>query len=415
MDNFYFNYKDLFKAPRMAIGPQRIALATLGIMVAHFVYLFFTYLSIMIGGFSVSAIWSQFGLFPCAYYGWHLPFYSYILYWFGLILTGYILLLMSTAVSRAAYMHLRENLFYTYRQALKFTKSKALSVAGTYITFLVLILPFIIGAIIMALIGRIPWFGELLNAFATLPYIFAGMVLVFFTLSLFVSFFFGPIIISTSEEDGFGAAVQSLHLTWGQPWRLILYGITVVALEIFGILFFAFTLKVGLIIYSILFMPLMHSLAPMLDNALRMIQLSLGAIHDAIVSLLGPTGSKLFYLKENYAALQLNLPLSTVVSSYVVYFFLLLAAYMTIGYGEAVANTALVISYVIFDRKLTDTNLLTRKDSEIEEEDDDSEPGENDTKDLAEAGSSEDNESSGGEPNDSDGNDGDDPQAEKSE
>ncbi len=391
MDNFYFNYKDLFKAPRMAIGPQRIGLATMGIIVAHVVYLIFSYFSIMLGGYSIGAIWSRFGLFPCTY-GFQLPFYSYIVYWIGFILAGYLLLLMNTAVSRAAYMHLRENLFYTYQQALKFTKGKALSIAGIYLTFIILILPFIIGAIIMALIGRIPWFGELLNAFATLPYIFAGMVLVFFTLSLLVSFFFGPIIISTSEEDGFGAAVQSLHLTWGQPWRLITYGITIVILEIFGILFFAFVLKVGLIIYSILFMPLMHSLAPMLNNALRLIQLSLGDLHNWIVSVLGETGSRIFYLKENYAALHLNLPLSTAVSSYVVYFFLLIAGYMTIGYGEAVANTALVISYVIFDRKLTDTNLLTRKDSEIEEEEDDKEVKEEDTKDLGDDTDQEDKE-----------------------
>jgi hypothetical protein len=390
MENFYFNYKDLFKAPRMAIGPQRIGLAMLGLMASHFVYLVFTYLSLMLGGYSIQGIWAQSGLFPCTY-GYSLPFYSYILYWIGLLLAGYGLLLMSTAVSRAAYMHLRENLFYTWKQALAFTKKKALSVAGIYVTFLFLILPFIIGAIIMALIGRIPWFGELLNAFATLPYIFAGMILVFFTLSLFVSFFYGPIILSTSEEDGFGAAVQSLHLTWGQPWRLILYGIITLGLYVFGILFFAFVLKVGLIIYSILFMPLMHSLAPMLDNALRLVQISLGPIHDWIVALLGKTGSKLFYLKENYELLRLSLPLSTEISSYVVYFFLLIAAYMTIGYGEAVANTALVISYVIFDRKLTDTNLLTRKDSEIEEDEEDSdEPQKEDTKDLGESATQED-------------------------
>jgi hypothetical protein len=90
-------------------------------------------------------------------------------------------------------------------------------------------------------------------------------------------------------------------------------------------------------------------------------------------------------LKENYELLRLTLPLSTEVSSYVVYFFLLIAAYMTIGYGEAVANTALVISYVIFDRKLTDTNLLTRKDSEIEDEEESEEPQKEDTKDLGES------------------------------
>ncbi len=382
MDNFYFNFKDLFKAPRMAIGPQRISLAMLGLLAAHFVYLFFTYLAISLGGHSIALVWSEYGLFPCAYV-FDLPFYSYILYWIGVVLTGYILLLMNTAVSRAAYMHLRENLFYTWKQALNFTKDKAVSIAGTYLTFIFLILPFIIGAIIMALIGRIPWFGEILNSLATLPYIFAGMVLVFFTISFFVSFFYGPVIIATSEEDGFGAAVQSLHLTWGQPWRLVLYGITIIALEIFGIFFFAFVLKIGLIIYSVLFMPLMHSLAPILDNALRFIQISMGSINDWIVELLGPSGSKIFYLKQNYEALSLQIPLSTQISSYIVYFFLLIAAYMTVGYGEAVGCTGLVISYVIFDSKLTNTNLLKRKDSEIEEEDE-SKPQEEDTKNIGE-------------------------------
>ncbi len=383
MDNFYFNFKDLFKAPRMAIGPQRISLAMFGLIIAHIVYLFFTYLSLLIGGVSPGIVWERMGLFPCAY-SFVLPFYSYLLFWIGVVLSGYVLLLTNTAVSRAAYMHLRENLFYTYKQALKFTRNKALSVLGTYLTFAFLILPFIIGAIIMALIGKIPWFGEILNSLATLPYIFAGMVLVFFTLSLFVALFFGPVIIASSEEDGFGAAVQSLHLTWGQPWRLILYGITIAILEILGILFFAFVLKVGLIIYSILFMPLMHSLAPILDNALRLVQISMGQINDWLVELLGPTGQKIFYLKKDYEALNAQLPLSTAISSYIVYFFLLIAAYMTVGYGEAIASTALVISYVILDKKLTDTNLLTRKDSEIEEDEED-EPGQEDTKDLSEA------------------------------
>ena len=381
MDNFYFNYKDLFKAPRKAIGPQRIALAMLGLIIAHLFYLIFTYLALLIGGYGLAQSWLRFGLFPFVYTV-NLPFYSYIIYWIGLLISGFFLLLMSTAVARAAYMHLRENLFYTYKQALKFTKSKIISVAGIYVTFIFLIVPFIIGAIIMALIGKIPWFGEILNSLATLPYIFAGMILVFFTLSLFVAFFFGPIIISTAEEDGFGAAVQTMHVTWGQPWRLVLYGITIAALEIFGIFFFAFILKVGLIIYSILFMPLMHSLAPILDNALRLIQISMGQVHEWIINLLGAEGSKIFYLKKDYEAIVMQLPLSTSISSYIVYFFLLIAGYMTMGYGEAVGITGLVIAYVILDKKLTDTNLLTRKDSEIEEEEDNL-PTKEDTKDLS--------------------------------
>jgi len=381
MGSFYFNYKDLFKAPRAAIGPQRIGIAALGILVSHLAYLFFTYLAIILSGVPLSTVWSTQGIIVWAF-SFPLTFPAKLAALAGIFLALFLLLLTNTAVSRAAYMLLRDNLFYTWQQSFRFAFRKAGAIVGNYIVFIFMISPFIIGALILAAIGRIPWFGEILNALATLFYIFAGMALVFFTLSFFISFAYGPVIISCSEEDSFGSSVQALHLTWGQPWRLVIYSALAVALGLLGIFFFAFVLKVGLIIYSILFMPLMHSLSPLLNNALYYVQSSLGGLDSLMRGLLGHTGEQIFYLKQSY--LPLHLTLSTQISSWIVYFSLMLAGYLAIGYGLAVGNASLVISYIIYSKRLTDSNLLERADSEIDEGEPDIkiDPKQGDTKNL---------------------------------
>ncbi|KAA3614720.1 MAG: hypothetical protein D8M58_09680 [Calditrichaeota bacterium] len=365
IQKFYYNYKDVLKAPRIAIGPQRIYIATLGVGAAHVVYFLFSYLALVMTGFEIENIWSQYGLFPIIF-KFSLTQSATFVGWMGIIVTAFIVLLTSTSVSRAVYMYLRDNYFYTSKQAIFFAFKKSKSIISIYLTFLFLILPFIFGAAIMAILGRLSWIGEILNAFATLPYIFAGMVLVFITICFILSFFLGPAIIASSEEDGFGAAVQSMHLTWGQPWRLASYGLLTLALLIVGIVTFMFVLKIGLIIYSILFMPLMHSLAPILNNALYYVEVSIGGLDMIIRDLIGSGGAKVLYLKQHYVPVELTTSKS--IASSIVYFFLMVAGYMTIGYGQAIVNSALTMSYVIFEMKLTGKSLLKRQDSELAED-----------------------------------------------
>ncbi len=365
IQKFYYNYKDVLKAPRIAIGPQRIYIATLGVALAHTAYFFFSYLALTMSGHQLETIWADYGLFPLIFH-FSLTQGALVVGWIGFIVTSFIVLLTSTAVSRAAYMYLRDNYFYTSKQALFFALKRSKSIISIYLTFLFLILPFIIGAAIMALLGRISWFGEILNAFATLPYIFAGMVLVFMSICFFISFFLGPAIIASSEEDGFGAAVQCMHLTWGQPWRLASYGLLTCVLLVTGIVLFAFVVKIGLIIYSILFMPLMHSLAPILNNALYYVEVSIGGLDLIIREVIGAGGSKVLYLKQHYTAVELSA--SESIASSIVYFFLMIAAYMTIAYGQAIVNSALTMSYIIFEKKLSGKSLLKRQDSELVED-----------------------------------------------
>ena len=43
---------------------------------------------------------------------------------------------------------------------------------------------------------------------------------------------------------------------------------------------------------------------------------------------------------------------------------------MTLGYGQGIVNSSLTMSYIIFELKLSDKNLLKRKDSELLEDQD---------------------------------------------
>jgi len=363
--HLYYNYKDLLKTPRVAIGPQRLFIATLGIFSAHAVWFFFHYLALYLSEYDIYRFWDQSGLLPFAF-GHQLTTISTLLAWFGSILTVLIILYTNTAVSRAAYMYLRKNYYYTSKQAIHFAFRRSKSIISVYLTFLFLILPFIAGALLMAFIGDISGFGEIVNALATLPYIFSGMVLFFMTLCLIFSVFLSPAIIASSEEDGFGAAIQCMHLTWGQPWRLATYGLLAVVLFFAGIISFAFVVKLGLIIYSILFMPLMHSLAPILNNALYYLEISMSGLDGLIRQLLGENGSGIIYLKQHYLPEVLTTTQS--IASYIIYFSFLLMGHMALGYGQGIVNSALTMSYIIFEVKLSDRNLLERKDSEIAED-----------------------------------------------
>ncbi len=377
---FYYSYKDILKAPRIALGPQRLFLGTLGVALAHIVYFMLSYLALWIQGNRLDMVWRHYGLLPLPL-GAELSFWPRVIAFLAVILSLILLLSANTALARSAYMTLRNNFFYTGNQALEFARSKTKSVLGVYLTYLFLIFPFIAGALIMSAIGSFYGFGDILISLGTLVYIFAGLILLFVTLSMLISFFLAPAIVAAKEEDGFGTAVECMRLLWGEPWRLVGYGVLTVVLALVFTFVFVFAIKVGLIIYSILFLPLMHSLAPLLENALAYMQQSLGGLDPLLRSLFGDEGVRYFYLKKNY--MPIELPLSRTIASMIIYFFLMITGYMSLGYFLSTINSALVSSVVIFDHHLSGNNLLSRPDSQIDREHFEFNPREN-TKNLDE-------------------------------
>ncbi len=375
---FYYSYKDILRAPRIALGPQRLFLGTLGVALSHIVYFVLSYLALWMQGKALPAEWKSYGLLPVPL-GAELDFWPRVTALLAIVFALILLLSSNTALARSAYMALRKNFFFTGNQALEFARARTKSVLGVYLTYLFLIFPFIAGALIMSAIGSFYGFGDILISLGTLVYIFAGLILLFVTLSMLISFFLAPAIVAAKEEDGFGTAVECMRLLWGEPWRLVGYGALTMVLALVFTFVFVFAIKVGLIIYSILFLPLMHSLAPLMDNALAYMQQSLGGVDHFLRTLFGEEGIRYFYLKKNYTPV--HLPLSRTIASMIIYFFLMITGYMSIGYFLSIINSALVSSVVIFEHHLSDNDLLSRPDSQIDREHFEFNPREN-TKNL---------------------------------
>lgn len=371
MKAYHFNYKDIFRAPRLAFSMQRIWINGTGFLIGYIIYLIVTYFSGIIGGYNCSYIWSKFGLLPCSF-ALSVPWYSTVIYLLGLALFGAVILLTNTAVSRAVYMAMRDELFYTWTQAYKFAFRKWISSVGAMLTFIFIIAFFVIAALVMAFIGRIPFVGELGTVLLTVPYIFSALLLIFIIISFVVAMFFVPAIIATSDEDALGGVFQSFSITWNQPWRIILYGILLFIVYDIGVFIFAAFLKASYNMFIALFsIGMGDKILALQQQALYMIDRALPTVYGWMSMLPGDLGKCIYLSSQHPIASDMSGVM--VLSGYVLGFFLLFLGGVVLVYGEALWNSGLTIIYVILYKLQERESLLEREDDELKEEEEEEE------------------------------------------
>ena len=98
----YFDFRDLFLAPRSGLSGKKIWVASSGLFLAHLGYAVFTYLARIATGMTLSGCWTTQGLWPVpafAQYTWP----GWLLQLTGIGFAGMVLLLAATAVSSLAY------------------------------------------------------------------------------------------------------------------------------------------------------------------------------------------------------------------------------------------------------------------------------------------------------------------------
>lgn len=373
MKNLHFNFKDLFYAPRVAFSLQRIWINGIGLLASYLVYLIFTYFSLLIGGYGFSAAWYKFGLLPCAF-ALPVPWYGMVVYIIGFILTFTLILLTNTAVSRSVYMVLRNELFYTWRQAFKFAMKKWISIWGALLTFAFMIAFFVIAALLMGLLGRIPFIGELGTALLTIPYIFSALLLLFIGVVFLVGLVIIPAILATADEDALGGVFQSFSVTFNQPWRLVWYSLLAAVLELAGIFVFAAVLKFSFRIFITLFtLGMGPKILALKNTALHLLDQALPAVYGILHGALTPCYAQLIYLSHHHTLAQ-NLSGSMVVSSYIFAFFLFIVGGAVFAYGEAIGNSGVTLIYIILYKFRENENLLEREDEELAEEEEEETP-----------------------------------------
>lgn len=366
MNQMRFDVRDIFKSPRFALSLQRIWIQFLGLFFGYLGYLFFTYISFMTAGIGLSTGWKKYGLLPCIF-SEAANWYSIIVYLIGLIWLIAVYLISATAVSRATYMLVRGNHFYTWTNAVRFALRKTASILLSPVAILLIIVFILAGGAIVGLLGKIPVVGEFGITIFTFIWFFTSLLVVFLVIIFAIALIQAPAIIATTNDDAFEAVFQSFSLAWSQPWRLIFYEVISAAFAVAGLLVLAFLSKKAYIVMDRVFSNVMGAdFINISSHGMYLLNIWLFHSINWANSLLGDISGMVYFSRE---FIPIPLPHGyQFVASYIFAFWMLIIGGFIFSYGLASFNVGNTLSYIILRKKKDDENLLERKDPEEEDE-----------------------------------------------
>ena len=365
MQAMRFDWRDMLRAPRLALSIQRIWIQFVGLIVAYIGYLILTYVSFITAGVGLVSGWKKFGLLPClisAGGNW----YSYLIFALAVLWLVIVYFVTSTAVARATYMLLKGNNFYTWREAFNFAIKKTVSAIMSPISLIIFIVLIAFGGAVIGWIGKIPFVGIFGITVFTPVWFFFSLLIVFMGIVTVVATVLAPAILATTDDDAFEAVFQSFSVVWSQPWRLIFYQAINFILAVFGFVVFAVLSKKAFIVMDRIFAATtgadyqnisahaMYLLSTWLSFSIIWIQQLFGNL------------SQWFYFTREFVPLQL--PGYQIVAAHIFALWFLLIGGFVFSYFLSSLNVGHGLAYLLIRKKKDDENLLERKDREEEEE-----------------------------------------------
>ncbi len=225
----HYNFKDVFRAARFGLSIKKMWVMFLSLILGFFFYSVFSYLALLVSGFSFKRIWETYKLIPLACIeplsGWGNFFHIT-----GTILFILIFFIFGTAVSKIHFEQLKGDEFYEIKESLKFSLSKGKASFLTPLLLIVLMLIIIITGFIWGLITRIPIIGPIIFIILAIPAFFTCLFLVYLFVSFLVSLLISPSIVGTTGNDTFDTLFEIFSTINEEPWRLFVYEILLFAL-----------------------------------------------------------------------------------------------------------------------------------------------------------------------------------------
>lgn len=364
-----FDFRDLLRAPRLALSLQRMWITLAGVGAGWLVYLLLTYLALMLGGWGLPESWERFGILPALPALQNpFPWYSWILHGLGALTLVFSWLLANTAHARAVYMSAKGEHFYSWRQSYAFAWRKAGAVVMTPASLAILILLIAAVGAVVGLMARIPYAGEIGIALFTLLWFVMALLLIIIMIALWFSLIYTPAIVATTDEDAFEAVFQLFSLTWNQPWRLLLYQLFSLFVAVLATGLFAFIGKQAVGLTNLLLGAAMGSnYADIANNGLALVQAWTLSSEDLVFSFFRGFTPFLFYTQEFYYLPASELARPTVaVAAYLYAVGLLAFGFWIAAYGLGTLNAGHTLAYMALRRRKDGLNLLERVDKEEE-------------------------------------------------
>lgn len=366
----YFDFRDIFRAPRLALSGKKIWIFVLANIVGFIQYWILTVASLLFAGNTLNETWSTHGLFPSACgIG---PWYTQIFYYIGIFIWIFAIYLACTAVARITYKQLKGDEFFSSGDAWNYVKKHWHPVLFSAVSIILIVVFFLVMAVIMALFGKIPYVGEVLFFSPLyLIYFFGALFTIYTSLVLITALIYTPAIVAAYEEDTMGTVFQSYSLTWSQPWRILVYSAILLPLTAISVLifkhFWVWTYKfINLVFGSEWLMG--AKLGRIMDLATRTITPETGSVKSW-----GAYGQYQCSFQDLFPFQSLGattgLSGTEIFAAFLVGIVLFILTVSVFSYGFSILSVGYTIMFVIFKKKSDDDNLLERKDEdELEEE-----------------------------------------------
>jgi hypothetical protein len=365
VQKLYFDIRDIFRAPRLALSGKKLLIQTSGLLCGYLGFLILTYIAHLLSDRRLSEIWGSYGLFPVYDFSFR-GFFPWLIFVIGCGLFISIFLLSNAAVGKLTYEQLKGDEFYSTKDSFKFLKKNWKTVLLSPLSILALVMILLICGVIIGLLGKIPYMGELgLGILYGVPIFVVALFTAYTLFIFFMALVMTPAIVATTKEDVFETIVQLFSSIWSQPWRYFVYtGISGLLAKLGAFVFGYFCFRgVQLVNWSVGVL-MKDKLSGIIEGALGYLTVPSSVLY--FFSSIFP-GIRFAYLvpEPGWGA---GLNWSKGIAAFLIGITFILIIFVVVSYALATLSVGQTLTYIILRKKKDDENLLEKKTEEEEEE-----------------------------------------------
>ena len=239
----YFNFKDMFRAPRLALG-RRMLVMLEALFISYVAFVVFTYLALLVDGNSFGSIWNKYHLLPSCCVTAAMGFFPRILISLSYVISVIVIWLGLTSVAKITIKEYKGDLFYSSRDGWKWATKNWFPVFFGPISIGIVVGFFVLLAAVFGWLAQWPVLDIIFYGLLFVIFLPTAIFLTFSALAFAVGVFMSPSIVACAEEDTMGSMFGSFTLLWNQPVRLIGYTLmTIIAAMIGYQVFYLFILS----------------------------------------------------------------------------------------------------------------------------------------------------------------------------
>ncbi|MBT4033908.1 MAG: hypothetical protein HOB84_08215 [Candidatus Marinimicrobia bacterium] len=382
----HFNFKDMFRAPRLALG-RRMMVMLEALLASYIVYLFMTYLALLVEGHSLGSIWNDFHLMPSSVLCLADSTFGHILVALSYTFSIIILWLGLTSVAKITIKEYKGDLFYSSRDGWKWAMKNWFPVFFGPISIGIVVGFFVLLAALFGWLAQWPVLDIIFYGLLFVIFLPTALFLAFSALAFGVGLFMSPSIVACAEEDTMGSMFGSYTLLWNQPVRLIAYTVmTIVAAMIGYQIFYVFILsafkfiemvfghemimgnayvaikQVGMDLFgNYSFLPSNIFAAYCCDSTCLFMPGCLSSIYEPVAAGCGGGGCGGC---ASAAPAVVSATITQTITGVIVGIFTLLAHLAVPAYALATLATGFATSFIVLTKHKDDQDLIKRKDAD---------------------------------------------------